>query len=315
MSDIEQKSSTAVSAPKPALIAGRSVGAIVPTDFDQMQRMARILCASQMVPKQYKDKFEDTVVAIMYGAEVGLTPIASLQSIAVINGMPGMYGDAMLALVQGSGILEDIEEKLEGEDSDAPVAFCTVKRKDRATPTVRAFSRVDAQKAGLWAKQGPWTQYPKRMLQMRARSFALRDAFPDVLRGVRAREELEDMQILEAGQDGVYTPSSPRPTRAEFQQPEQVTTEVKDETPAAQDEPEVDTWLISPEAFPSLGKFSDEWRRQLEDVCTTVEDVQALIDANTTRLESWAADRTMAPAAGALQADADARIKALKQVA
>ena len=56
------------------------------------------------------------------------------------------------------------------------------------------FTVGDAIRAGLWKKAGPWTMYPKRMLQMRARSFALRDAFPDVLRGLVATEEVEDYQ-------------------------------------------------------------------------------------------------------------------------
>ena len=42
-------------------------------------------------------------------------------------------------------------------------------------------------------KQGPWTQHPKRMRQMRARAFALRDVFPDVLCGMPVAEELQDM--------------------------------------------------------------------------------------------------------------------------
>ena len=50
----------------------------------------------------------------------------------------------------------------------------------------------DAQKAGLQGKSGPWSQYPKRMRQMRARAFALRDVFPDVLRGMPIAEEVMD---------------------------------------------------------------------------------------------------------------------------
>jgi hypothetical protein len=38
-------------------------------------------------------------------------------------------------------------------------------------------------------------QYPKRMRQMRARAFALRDVFPDVLRGLPVAEEVMDMPV------------------------------------------------------------------------------------------------------------------------
>lgn len=46
--------------------------------------------------------------------------------------------------------------------------------------------------AGLANKGGPWKMFPKRMLQMRARGYAIRDAFPDILNGIITREEAED---------------------------------------------------------------------------------------------------------------------------
>ena len=63
-------------------------------------------------------------------------------------------------------------------------------------PTTRTFSQEDAKRANLWGKAGPWTAYPKRMLQMRARSFALRDSFPDALKGVGISEEVRDYQPM-----------------------------------------------------------------------------------------------------------------------
>lgn len=122
---------------------------------------------------------------------MGLAPMQALQNIAVINGKPSVYGDAMMALVQASPVCEDIEEYIENEGTPNPVAVCMAKRKGRK-PVVAKFSVEDAKRAGLWGKGGPWTAYPKRMLQMRARGFALRDAFPDVLKGMITAEEAQD---------------------------------------------------------------------------------------------------------------------------
>jgi hypothetical protein len=60
-------------------------------------------------------------------------------------------------------------------------------------PERRTFSVADAKRAKLWFKAGPWTTYPDRMLQMRARGFAIRDVFPDALRGVITAEEAVDI--------------------------------------------------------------------------------------------------------------------------
>jgi hypothetical protein len=132
------------------------------------------------------------MIAVQMGAEVGLPPMASLQNIAVINGRPSVWGDAMLGICRASGLFDEaaFEEIMESE----PVMKCTciVRRLPDGKPTVREFTMDDAKLAGLKGKAGPWSQYPKRMLQMRARSWALRDAFADVLRGLQTAEETRD---------------------------------------------------------------------------------------------------------------------------
>lgn len=165
-----------------------------PANLTEAISFSTMLSKSSMVPKQYQGKPEDILVAVQWGYELGLAPMQTLQNVAVINGRPSVYGDAALALVQSSPVCEDVEESMEGEGTENPVAVCIAKRKGRKPVTAR-FSVADAKRAGLWGKQGPWTQYPKRMLQMRARGFALRDAFPDVLKGLITAEEAQDFPV------------------------------------------------------------------------------------------------------------------------
>jgi hypothetical protein len=162
-----------------------------PANINEAIKFSEMLSKSQMVPKAYQGKPEDILVAVQWGYEVGLAPMQALQNIAVINGKPSVYGDAAMALVLASPTCEGIEETIEGEGTPNPVAVCTAKRKGRS-PVVARFSVEDAKRAGLWGKQGPWTAYPKRMLAMRARGFALRDAFADVLKGLITSEEAQD---------------------------------------------------------------------------------------------------------------------------
>ena len=162
-----------------------------PATIDEAIRLAETLARSTMVPRAYQGKPEDILVATIWGKEIGLATLQALQNIAVINGKPSIYGDALMALVQASPVCEDVEEFFEGEGTPNPVAVCVAKRKGRKPVTAR-FSVEDAKRAGLWGKQGPWSAYPKRMMQMRARGFALRDAFPDVLKGMITVEEAQD---------------------------------------------------------------------------------------------------------------------------
>lgn len=162
-----------------------------PATLDEAMKFSEMLAKSSMVPRQYQGKAEDVLVACQWGREIGLAPMQALQNIAVINGKPSVYGDAAMALVQASPVCEDIEEYIEGEGTPNPVAVCIAHRKGRK-PVKATFSVEDAKRAGLWGKQGPWQAYPKRMMQMRARGFALRDAFPDVLKGLITAEEAQD---------------------------------------------------------------------------------------------------------------------------
>ena len=156
------------------------------SNIDEAFAFANMLSQSGMVPKIYTGKPADIVIAMQMGSELGLKPLQSLQNIAVVNGRPTIWGDAVVAICQNSGLLEDITEVV--TDTEAIV---TVTRSGQEPHSV-TFSMEDAKKAGLANKAGPWTQYPKRMMKNRARAFALRDKFADVLSGFGITEEEKD---------------------------------------------------------------------------------------------------------------------------
>ena len=173
-------------------------------------RLAEMFSKSAMVPKQYQGNAANCLVAMAYGDSLGMAPLQAMQSVAVVNGVPALYGDGMLALVQASAVFESIEESIEDG-----AAVCTVKRRGMK-PVQRIFTTDDAKRAGLWGKQGPWQQYPARMLQMRARSWALRDAFADVLRGIQSVEEVRDIpEVIDVTPTPPGLPEPKAATKAE----------------------------------------------------------------------------------------------------
>jgi hypothetical protein len=165
------------------------------TNMDELARFCRMAVNTNLTPEGFKSP-EAVALAVQAGLEIGLGPYQALQSIAVINNRPVIWGDSALALVMSHPLFHDIEESVEND-----TATCTVRRRryaDDKEPMVirRSFSRKDAERASLWGRKGPWSSYPNRMLQMRARSFALRDSFPDALKGVGIREEVQDYQPI-----------------------------------------------------------------------------------------------------------------------
>jgi hypothetical protein len=172
-----------------------------PRTFEQAIQFAGYLADSTMVPKEFIGKPGNCLIAMQWGAELGLKPLQAIQNLAVINGRPSLWGDAVLALVRASPLCEWVVES-----DDGATATCRAKRRGEPEQA-RTFSVDDAKTAGLLGKQGPWTQYPKRMMAMRARGFALRDAFADVLKGLITAEEAQDYPTEQAPRD--ITPAKP----------------------------------------------------------------------------------------------------------
>lgn len=195
-----------------------------PKNAQEAMQLAETLAASQLIPKNFQGKPNDVFVAMMWSANLGVPFLQGIQGIAVINNKPSIYGDLGLAVCMNSGLMEGIKEEIiegskkailrGGRETPNLIARCTVRRKGNADPFVSEFSVQDAARAGLWEKQGPWTQYPKRMLQMRARAFALRNAFPDRLMGMSFAEEAMDIvDVNEKGEVTSVTPSKKMPQR------------------------------------------------------------------------------------------------------
>lgn len=164
-----------------------------PKSTAEAMELAKTLASSQLIPKAFQQRPGDVFVAMMWSHSLGIPIVQGLQGIAVINGKPSLYGDALLAVCMGSGQMADIEETVTG-NADNLTATCKVTRRGKPTPVVSTFSIADARAAGLLGKPGPWKQYTSRMLKMRARAFALRDAFPDVLSGIASAEEMQDVE-------------------------------------------------------------------------------------------------------------------------
>jgi len=210
-----------------------------PSTFDEAMKLSEVLAGSDLVPKDYKGKPANVFVCIQFGNEIGLKPMQSLQNISVISGRPCLWGDSVLALIQGHKDFEDIIET-----DDGTTATCTVMRRNR-TPHTATFSIEDSKRAGL-AGRGTWTQYPARMRQMRARAFAIRDTFADVLKGVSFREEVED--IPKEKQFKVVADANPQ-SRVEY---------IKEQVRSAPEKPDEDIKMVT--------VFADETKTETEEV-------------------------------------------------
>ena len=203
-------------------IAQRGMGFdLSPQNFEQAMTFAKYLAESEMVPKQYRGRPGDCLIAMQWGHEIGLKPLQALQSIAPVNGKPNLYGDAGKAMLLAAGceIDEDDTETIRATGR----ARCKITRPGRRA-VERTFSQADAETAKLWGKEGPWRNYPYRQMAWRAFWFAARDAAADLLRGMGGAEEAADipterhMGEVEQVQPAATTATPPAYTPEQFAQ-------------------------------------------------------------------------------------------------
>jgi hypothetical protein len=211
MSKSKDKDMVTVEKPEAQSLTVGKAFSLTPTTLAEAFKLAELIANSDLAPKDFKGKAGNCLIAMQMGMEVGLAPMQAIQNIAVINGRPTLWGDAALALVLASSVCQYVREAW---DEKTQTWTCRGKRKDAKEEGVYTFSIADAQKAGLTKKEGTWQSYPKRMIQMRARAFCLRDNFADVLKGLAIREEVEDYVETTAEPAPIMTPKPKEPEAA-----------------------------------------------------------------------------------------------------
>lgn len=189
--------------PKPAgqtmVPAGTFENSLEPKTFEQTMNLANLLSKSDIVPKDFQGKPANILIAIGLGREVGFGWAQALQCICVINGRPTIWGDGAIGLILNSDVFESKSDSFDPAKDGGTATFVS-KRKGQSS-TTRTFSHEDAKKAGLLGKD-TYVKYEKRMLFNRARAFALRDDYADVLKGLRIREEEDDFDYTLKAQVG-----------------------------------------------------------------------------------------------------------------
>lgn len=175
-------------------------GEFAPDSLDAYWRVAGTYIRGGMVPRGLEGKSpmetqSRVTMCLEAGAGLGLSCSQSMAGMMVVNNKPAIYGDVLPGLIRASGKCIGIEETVEG-DGESLSAVCVMERihtlpdgSCKVEKIARRFSVADAKRASLWGKTGPWSQYPRRMLQIRARAWAGRDGFADILMGFDVAEE------------------------------------------------------------------------------------------------------------------------------
>lgn len=165
----------------------------VPANWLDLITFCESIAKSSLIPSNFKDKPADLAIAISMGNEVGMHWTHAIQSIAVINGRPSLWGDGALAVVQSH---RDYEWHSYNESTDA-CGVAIFKRKGHEPERVE-FTLEDARKAGLLNKD-TYKQHQGQMLLRRAAARCMARKFADALRGMGLADDAPAEKLVGSG--------------------------------------------------------------------------------------------------------------------
>jgi hypothetical protein len=178
---------------------------VVQHDYEMMWKLSQRVSNTVFVPSALRGKNESVLACIMYGAELGLGPMQSLNSIHVIEGRTAMSPELMRAMVARHGHRIDVVE-----NSNTVCEVKGVRADTGSTATVR-WTMEDAKMAGLAGKNN-WKTYPRAMLLARATSELCRIVFPDIIAGLSyTPEEVSSIEGIDFVPEITVSESTPEP--------------------------------------------------------------------------------------------------------
>lgn len=185
--------------------------------FMLAQRVAKVFAASTMVPQHFQNNIPNCIIALNLADRMQVDPFMLFQNMYIVHGNPGIEAKLAIALTNGCGRFEPLQFKHENKeqgDSWKCIAFAKDLKSGKVLESA-AVSIKMAKDEGWYNKSGSkWKTMPELMLEYRSAMFFSRVYCPEVLLGLKTREEIYDIVDLSQGQNGTY--ASPKQKAADL---------------------------------------------------------------------------------------------------
>lgn len=163
-------------------------------EFEHNQRVAKMLCSSELIPKKYQGNIQNTLIALELANRIGISPIMVMQNLDVIQGKPSWSSSFIIASINNSGKFSPLRFELTGEGM---TMSCYAYAKDLDTGMVvkgATITMAMAKSEGWYDKPGSkWKTMPEQMVMYRAGAFFGRVYVPEIMMGMHTVDEVIDI--------------------------------------------------------------------------------------------------------------------------
>lgn len=166
------------------------------SNFEDAQRMAKMLATSDLVPKNYQGNIPNTMIALEMANRINVSPFQVMQNLDIIQGKPSWRSTFIIAALNSCGRFKPLKFEFVGSDTQSDSYGCRAYTDDfdgnRITGPLVTWLMVKSE--GWLSKVGSkWKTMPELMFQYRAASFFGRLYAPDILNGMQSVEEVKDV--------------------------------------------------------------------------------------------------------------------------
>jgi hypothetical protein len=170
--------------------------------FENAQRVAKGLCSSSIVPKDYQNNIGNTLIAMEIANRTNNSPMTVMQNVHIIHGKPSWSSQFVIAAINSCGLYKHpLRFRMEG---DGMTLSCIAWTRCKEYGDIIEGPKVSmemAQKEGWLNKSGSkWKTMPELMIQYRAAKFFGNLNVPHIFMGMHTDTEQEDIKANEEPQ-------------------------------------------------------------------------------------------------------------------
>lgn len=171
--------------------------------FELMQRQAKLLASSTLVPKEYQDNLSNCVIALNMANRMNADPLMVMQNLYIVHGKPGWSSQFLISTFNASGRFSALRYEWVGEEGTDTwgckawaVEKSTGERLEGSTVTIAI-----AKKEGWYSRNGSkWQTMPAQMLMYRSAAWFIRAYAPEIAMGMHTTDEIIDLTESADGQ-------------------------------------------------------------------------------------------------------------------
>jgi len=175
--------------------------------FELLQRAAKSLASSTLVPKEYQGNIPNCMIALNMSSRIGADPLMVMQNLVIVHGRPTWSSQFLIATVNTCGRFTAIRFEFFGETSSDGWG-CRAWAIEKGTGEKLVGTDITigiAKKEGWYGKNGSkWQSIPQQMLMYRAGSWWTRAYAPELSMGLHTAEEIADVFEAEQSEDGTF---------------------------------------------------------------------------------------------------------------